>query len=182
MPRPSRIIVVLALAVALLATGQIVGAAGSRTHYVQAAHGEFAGRSWKLAIGGHHRQRCYLLSLSGRVNGGVGTCRGDRRPRDWSRLIGVSDLNDSATVELNVTTKRVRRMRLRVRHPRSNIKANWISTRTHRLSAKKAREAHVKRNFRFAVLHSRGSLCVAKVVLFDKAGGKLDGFAVPCEY
>jgi hypothetical protein len=153
------------------------------TNYVQVAHGQFAGRSWTLAIGGHRWQRCYRLWLQGRGNGGGSTCRPCRRPPDdWTRVIGDSDLNDSATVELDITRKKVRSMRLRIRHPHSHIKANWSHAKTHRMRPGEAREARVKRNFRFAVLHSRGTLCVTKVVLFGKSGARIDSFAVPCEY
>jgi hypothetical protein len=169
---------------AALAAALAVGAIGSTSQYVQVAHGQFAGRTWALKIGGRHGQRCYELSLQGHSGeNGVATCGPDRRPSDdWARLIGVSDLNDSATVELTIATKRVRTMRLRVRHPHSGIKAGWIHAKTHLMHAGEAREANVKRNFRFAVIHSRGNLCVTKVVLFDSAGDRIDHFAVPCEF
>ena len=123
------------------------------------------------------------MTLHGHLTGGSETCRPDRRPAgDWTRVIGGSDLNDSATVELDITRRKVRSMRLRTKHPHSQIKANWVRAKTHRMSAEEASEAHVKRNFRFAVLHSRGNLCVTKVILFDKSGDRIDRFGVPCEY
>ena len=93
-------------------------------------------------------------------------------------MIGTGD--DRSTVALTVTKRRVRRMRLRIRHRHSHIPANWVSARTHRLSARKAREAHVKRDFRFAVILARGRLCVTKVVLFDRSGARIKSFGRAC--
>jgi hypothetical protein len=184
MPQVGRILVVLSCVAAVLVTGQVVGATSSNPPYVHVAHGQFAGRFWSLAIAGRQGRRCYRLTLHSTSVQGIGvTCRADRRPPyDWTRLEGISDLNGSATVELDVTKKRVHSMRLRIRHPRSGIKAGWVRVATHRLTFAEAREAHVKRNFRFAVLHSRGNLCVTKVVLFDGSGDLIDRSSVPCEY
>ncbi len=184
MPRIGRLVVVLACVAAVLAAGQVVGATDSKPPYVHVAHGQFAGRSWSLAIAGRQERRCYRLTLHGSSVQGIGvTCRADRRPSyDWTRLEGISDLNDSATVELDVTKKRVHSMRLRIRHPRSGIKAGWVHVKTHRLTFAEAREAHVRRNFRFAVLRSRGNLCVTEVVLFNGSGARIDRSSVPCEY
>jgi hypothetical protein len=52
---------------------------------------------------------------------------------------------------------------------------------TRRISRGEARRAKVRRNFRFAVLHSRGTLCVKGVILFDRKGDRIDDRRVPCE-
>jgi hypothetical protein len=54
---------------------------------------------------------------------------------------------------------------------------------THLITAAQAAEAHLKRNFRFAVLSGRGpNLCVEKVRAFDRDDVLLEGISVPCEF
>ena len=96
--------------------------------------------------------------------------------------MGISDLNDSATVELDVTRNRVRSMRLRIGHPKSDRSSEWIRVRNRRITRRQAHKAGVSRNFRFAVLHSRGSLCVKEFVLFNRDGDRIDKQRVPCEF
>jgi len=168
---------------AVLASQAMAGDA-SESLKVTVAHGKFAHRSWSLAVRGRRHQRCYYLSLTGRSSStGTATCRSDRhRPPLWSRLVGIGDLNDSATVELNVTRNRVRSMRLRIGHPKSDRPSEWIHVRNRRITRAQAHKAGVRRNFRFKVLHSRGLLCVRKVVLFDRNGERIERYRVPCEF
>lgn len=156
----------------------------SQGRQVTLARGKFAHRSWSLVVKGRHHQSCYELDLTGRESAtGAATCSSDRnRPPKWSRLVGVSDLNDSATVELNVTQERVRSMRLRIGHPKSNRPSEWIRVHNRRITRRQAHKAGVTRNFRFAVLHSRGNLCVKEFVLFNRKGDRLDKQRVPCEF
>jgi hypothetical protein len=154
----------------------------SKGHEVIVARGEFANHTWSLAVQGRHRQRCYELELNGpSSSGATGTCRSDRhRPPLWSRLMGNSDEN--GTVELDITRNRVRSMRLRIGHPRSNRPSEWIHAKNRRITRRQAEKAGVRRNFRFAVLHSRGNLCVKQFVLFNKDGDRIDKQRVPCEF
>jgi hypothetical protein len=150
---------------------------------VTVARGKFAHRSWSLGVQGQHRQRCYELSLtSRRLSSTGGSCRPVRRPPNWSRLMGIADQNDSAMVELDITRKRVRSMRLRIGHPHSDRPSRWIRMHTRRMTRHQAHKAGVRRNFRFAVLHSRGLLCVKKVVLFDREDERIEKRRVPCEF
>jgi hypothetical protein len=176
------ILAVAGVAAAAVATGS-VAADASNGQQVTVAHGKFAHRTWSLGVQGSHHQRCYALTLEGRQeSGGGATCDPDRRPPLWSRVVGVSDLNDTATVELNVTRNRVRSMRLRIGHPKSDRPSEWIHVDNERMSRREARKAGVKRDFRFAVLHSRGNLCVKGFVLFDKDGDRISKQRVPCEF
>jgi len=181
MYRLGSILVLGSVLVAVILAGQAV-AGGSKAQHVTVARGKFANHSWSLAVKGRHRQRCYELSLTGESSSGAtGTCRPDRhRPPLWSRLMGNSDEN--GTVELDITRNRVRSMRLRIGHPRSDRPSEWIRVRNHRITRRQADKADVRRDFRFAVLHSRGTLCVKKVVLFNREGDRIDKQRVPCEF
>jgi hypothetical protein len=178
----SRIVaVVLCLATGLVAvTASAQG--NSKGHKVRVAAGTFAGRSWFVSLYGRGGRRCYALRLNGRqVSGGTGTCRADARvDSTWKPLFGVSD--DSATVMLALTSPRVRSLRLLTRHPQTTRPDNWIRVRSRRITRGQARRAHVKRNFRFVVLHSRGTLCVPEVVAFNGRGERIDKLSGPCEF
>ena len=54
--------------------------------------------------------------------------------------------------------------------------------RTNRMTRRQALRAGVRRNFRFVVLHYRGSLCVTRVVLFNRDGDRIEKQRVPCEF
>lgn len=95
--------------------------------------------------------------------------------------MGIGDNNESATVELDITRPRVRNMRLKIGHPRTNRKPEWIRVRNRRITRHQAEEANVRRNWRFAVLYSRGTLCVERVILFNRNDHKIDDQRVPCE-
>ena len=73
-------------------------------------------------------------------------------------------------------------MRLKIGYPRSNRPSEWIHVNNQRMTRREARKAGVKRDFRFAVLHSRGNLCVKEFVLFNKDGDRIDKQRVPCEF
>jgi hypothetical protein len=156
--------------------------AGGTSGKVTVARGTFPQHSWSLAVQGRRHQRCYELFLRGETSAGAtGTCRSDRhRPPLWSRLMGNSDEN--GTVELDVTRNRVRSMRMKIGHPKSDRPSEWIDVRNHRITRRQAHKAGVRRNFRFAVLHSRGNLCVKEFVLFNREGDRIKKQRVPCEF
>jgi hypothetical protein len=176
------------LGVVVSASAASDGASGTSTHYVRVGKGSFAGRSWAVAIAGPDHQRCFELSFHGKFSSSdAGSCQGPPRggrlgpPPIWSRILGGSDLNDSASVQLHMTQTRVRRLKLLVGHPGSGSGPTWVHIRTRRVSPVEARRAHLKDNFRFAVLHGLGALCVKKVVALDRAGRRIRSFGVSCE-
>jgi len=167
-----------AVLIAQAATGS---ASGDRR--VVVAQGRFANHYWSLAVEGRRHRRCYELKLRGNnvVIGGLGPCESDRhRPPLWRQVTGTSD--DHATVMLMVTRDRVRSMRLRIGHPHTDRSPTWIRVRARRITRHQAHEAGVRRNWRFAVLHSRGTLCVKQGVLFDRKGQRIKKQRVPCEF
>jgi hypothetical protein len=151
---------------------------------VRVAQGRVAHHYWALKVQGRHQRRCYELSLRSKsVVNAVGTCTSDRhRPPMWRRLVGATGGNNAATVELNITRTRVRKMRVRIGHPNTDRPPNWIRVHNRRITRREARKASVRRNFRFAVLHSRGTLCVKRVILFNREGHRIDDQRVPCEF
>jgi hypothetical protein len=169
--------------VAVSLAAQALAGDASTGKKVRVAQGRFAHRTWSLDVEGQRTQRCYELALNSSHESSVtGTCGPDRRPPLWSRVMGNSDLNDSATVELNVTRNRVRSMRLRIGHPKTNRPSEWIHVHNQRMTRHEAHRAGVRRDFRFAVLHSRGTLCVKGFVLFNREGDRIEKQRVPCEF
>jgi hypothetical protein len=169
----------LAVATGVLA-GQALAGDVSKGKQVTVAHGRFAHRTWSLAVQGRRKQRCYVLTFdSSHQSSATGTCDPDRRPPLWRRVMGNSDVNDSATVELDITRNRVRHMRLRIGHPRTNRPSEWIHVRNRRITRRQADKANVRRDWRFAVLHSRGTL--KRVILFNRKDHRIKDLRVPCE-
>jgi hypothetical protein len=166
----------------LLAAGLAVGASELKPPFVRVAHGQVAGHAWGLSMAERHSKRCYRLKLVGNTVQGISVgCASDRRPTsDWAEVTGMT--TEGTSVVLAITKKRVHSVRLRVRHPHSHIEPGWLRVNTHRLSFAEAREAEVKRNFRFAVFGSRGNLCVTKAVLFDGSGSPIKRLTTPCEW
>jgi hypothetical protein len=174
--------VLAAIGIGGLLAAAAVSATGSNPPFVRVAHGRVAGHSWGLSIAGRRSKRCFRLKLVGNTVQGISVdCQPDRRPvSDWMPVTGMT--TEGTTVLLAVTKKRVHSVRLRVRHPHSHIEPGWLRANTHRLSFAKAREAQVKRNFRFVVVGSRGNLCVTKAILFDGSGSPIMRLRTPCEY
>jgi hypothetical protein len=116
-------------------------------------------------------------------SGTVTYCEAGGRPPDlWQRRVGNAD--ESSAVELDITSPRVRKLELLLGHPgRHSRPSTWETVATRMMSPAQAAEAHLARNFRFAVLTGRGAnLCVEKVRSFDREGGLLESLSVPCEY
>lgn len=157
-------------------------AANEDTPGVEIAAGAVGSFPWALEIGGKGERRCYHASISGSVTLFSSRCMSDGPPRDdWTRVLGaaMSSDGDYGSIELNVTTSRVRELRLRV-HVRGEG-ARWIHTETESISAREARRARVQRNFRFAVIEAKERSCTSRVIAFDQAGTQLLNRSVPCE-
>jgi len=178
------LICITAAAVAAVAAvaGQAIAGDGGTGELVTVARGKVAHRAWSLAVQGRHHRRCYTLAMNGRSAGSAITaCRSDRhRPPLWNRLGGIT--SGKASVELDITRTRVRSMRVRIGHPRTNQPSEWIHVRPRRVTRSDADKANVRRNFRFAVLHTRGTLCVKQVILFNRKHHRIDRRRVPCEF
>jgi hypothetical protein len=174
------------LAVAMAALFSMAGGATGRseTSYVVVATGRVAGQTWQFAtVGRGSDSRCYRLSFEDLTYGEVTSCESVHRPMAvWRRVIGIAD--DSAAIELDVVAPNVRRLKLLVGHPgRHERPSEWQSMQTRLVSAGQAERANVDRQFRFAVLASRGSnLCVEEVRAFSGADHLLKRLEVPCEF
>jgi hypothetical protein len=182
MHRRASIVVWITAVVVIALAAQSQAGDGVTGRKVTVARGKFAHHTWSLAVKGRHHLRWYYLTLNGpSASGSSATRRSDRRrPPLWSRLMG--DADGDGAIELDVTRNRVRSMRLEIGHPKSNRPDEWIHVKTRRITRHQAHEASVRRNFRFAVLHSRGNLCVKRVILFNRDGDRIDEMRVPCEF
>jgi hypothetical protein len=169
-------------AVVITAVGLPASADVIPHNFVQVASGKVAGQTWKLGMArGPNHTRCFKLTTH---SGGVATCERDDLEGEWHQVTGTDVL--SASMELELTSSRVSRLKLFLRHPResgpSARPGTWRSITPRRLTTKQARETHLSRNFRFAVVTERGNLCVEKVRAFDHKGRLLEKLSLPCEY
>jgi hypothetical protein len=163
-------------------------AGGIPETFVPVAHGKFAGRTWSLGVASHNGRHCYSLDLHGLVLAKGGSCVPAALPEeDWRRVEGTSDENDSASVQLDVTSTRVRRLELLVgtggplQPGQHSVPPRWRSLPTRIITPAEAAEAHLERDFRFALLTGRGSFCVEGVRAFDSQGQLVEKLSVPCE-
>ena len=167
-----------AISLALLAASV---AADQSEGYVVAASGKVSGHRWTLEAGRRRGQRCFKLSLAAKTLGIATTCEMPATPpKLWSRVVGNSD--ETASVELDLTSPRVSRLKLLLGHP-GHGPSTWWAGSTRSLSKTQASEARLSADFRFAVLAGQGeNLCVKKVRAFDRDGHLLESMSVPCEY
>jgi hypothetical protein len=168
-----------------LTVGLVAGVASAQVDSqdsVQVAAGRFAGRTWSLSLANRHDRRCYDLHISnGQFGSTLRICTPDARVRRiWKPLYDSSD--GHSTIGLALTSPRVRSVRLLIGHPNSGRHDNWVHKQTRGITKRQVHRAHVKRNFRFVVLHSRGTLCERQVVAFDRKGQRIDKRRVPCEF
>jgi hypothetical protein len=180
---PKVLIVAAVLTLALSVLLATIAVADTPESYVPVASGKFAGRTWTLGAVGDGGRRCFALTLISRYSGTVTYCEADGRPPDlWQRRVGSAD--ESSAVELDITSSRVWKLELLLGHPgRHSRPSTWETVATRIISPAQAAEAHLGRNFRFAVHTGRGAnLCVEKVRAFDREGELLESRSVPCEY
>lgn len=137
-------------------------------------------------MGGSHGERCFQLRLAGGNWGRSKSAICDQRiPMhwQWQRVFGAGGRADRyPDVEVSISSLRVTRVNLFLAHPASSRPANWHSYELRSLDRAKARRAHVKRDFRYAVLTGRGTTCVKKVRAFDRTGELVEARSLPCEY
>ena len=182
--RVAALVVVLSFGVVLPSAGAL---AGPSPRFLPVASGRFLGRTWSLGIEKANDRRCYELSLGGRIGGGDSVCESNRQFNEpWSRRLGESDLNNSASVELDITSPQVRRLELLLGHPPAtprspHRKPTWLNVATREITGAQAAKAHVNKAFRFAIVAGAGNLCVEKVRAFDSSGRLLENITVPCE-
>lgn len=102
----------------------------------------------------------------------------------WRRIVGSGPLEPPpASIELDVTSLAVRRLKLVLGHPVDRIPDTRRTVWTRRLSAAKAREAGIRRDFRFAVYGSRTETqCVRRVVALSGDGRVLMRSNERCEF
>jgi hypothetical protein len=175
---------ILALLIAIC-TGLVAALAIADTpeSYVGVARGKVAGEQWTLGLASHRGRRCFALGLLGQFYGETSYCEAAGEPPElWQRRTGNAD--ERAAVEIDVTTPRVRKLKLLLGHPGGHpVRPTWETMPTRLITAAQAAEAHLKRNFRFAVPSGRGpNLCVEKVRAFDRNGVLLESISVPCEF
>ena len=160
--------------------------AAPSTRFLPVASGRFLGRTWSLGIGKSNDRRCYELSMRGRI----------RRKRFGMRIEStvqrtleptprrVRSQNNSTSVELDITSPRVRRLTLLLGHPPAmprspHRKPTWLTVATRAITVAQAAKAHVNKAFRFAIVAGAGSNCVEHVRAFDSSGQLLESIAVP---
>jgi hypothetical protein len=159
-----------------------IASAGTVGKFVRADEGEVDGVRWSVRMARQHGERCYdLFTLRGRWGGDGTVCGGGPRG-DWSRVLGDAGADGEPSIELNLTSPRVRTLNLLLGHPVSRKPARWEEFPTHVLNAKQARTSHMPRDFRFAVVTEVESACIEAVEARDRWGHVVLDEKVPCEF
>lgn len=175
-----------ALAATAIICGGVAGLANAASpeSYVQVATGRVAGDMWTLGIARQGRRRCFSLDLLGNGSTVTSSCESAAKPPEiWQRRTGLAD--ESASIELDLTQPRVRRLKLLLGHPggQPERRPSWTTVFPQLITSTEAADAHLSRDFRFAVLSGSGAnLCVEKVRAFDGRGRLIESISVPCEY
>jgi hypothetical protein len=97
-------------------------------------------------------------------------------------VLGDAGADGEPSVELDLTSPRIRTLRLLLGHPVSGKPATWQELRTRVLNRKQARISHLPRDFRFAVVTEIESACVEAVEGRDRWGHVVLDEKVPCEF
>lgn len=170
----------LAIVVSLVAGAVLAEALPGR--FVPIDEGRFASSTWSLAAGANGEERCFRLTLDGSGGWSQAKVCDQNIPQFhfWDPLFGSSE--DAATAVMSISAPQVWRVNLFLAHPGSGRKPNWHKFPMRLLSAEEAKRAHLKRDFRYAVLTGAGNLCVKKVRAFDRDGQLLEKRNSPCEY
>jgi hypothetical protein len=131
-----------------------------------------------------HGERCYRLATVRSSWGSDLRVCGREVPSKvtWRRVVGSSGDGRGASVELELTSPRVRSLRLLLGHPRGADEPTWERFNTRVLNAAQAEISHMPRDFRFAVVVEPHDFCVEAVEAFDRRGVLIEDEAVPCEY
>jgi hypothetical protein len=160
-----------------------IASAGTVGKFVRVDEGEVGGVLWSVRMARQHGERCYdLFTLRG-AWGGEGTVCGDSGPpSDWSHVLGDAGADGEPSIELNLTSPRIRTLNLLLGHPVSHRPPTWKEFPTHVLNAKQARISHMPRDFRFAVVTEVESACIEAVEGRDRWGHVVLSEEVPCEF
>jgi len=178
-----RVISVFLVLAALAISQTSIASAGTVGRFVRADEGEVGGVRWSLRMAQQHGERCYDLFTIRGTWGSDGTVCGGRDPRgDWSPVLGDAGADGEPSIELNLTSPRVRTLNLLLGHPVSHKPATWTEFRTHVLNPKQARISHMPRDFRFAVVTEVESACIEAVEARDRWGHVVLDEEVPCEF
>lgn len=163
----------------------VSGANAARGRVVMVERGSVAGQEWSLAVDRTGREmRCFRLMLGQGNWYSAAACEGyAQHPSTvWRRVTGIGD--ESVSVELDVVTPGVRRLKLLFGYPgRHPVRPSWQTSRTRALSRWQVRHAHVRRSGRYVVLSSdTRNLCVQRVIAYARTGRVLKRMRVPCEF
>lgn len=177
--RAVRGVVAAAGAVLLLGTGSAIALP---KRFVPVDSGRISGTVWELAMGATGKERCYRLTMDGR--GGwsqAKTCdQGIPQWHLWELEFGFSE--GAAAASVSISAPQVHRVNLLMANPGTGRRPNWHEFPMRILTERQARRAHLKRDFRYAVLTGVGDFCVKKVRAFGSRGQLLEKRNTVCEY
>jgi hypothetical protein len=178
-----RPLALIAAAIAVLVLVLVLGAGvalGSRgTHLTTVASGGTGPGRWKVAIGNNRSgEPCVRI---GSETGGLITC-GEEPESNWRRVAGFPAAGSRPWLEVDMTSPRVRVLRLLIGDPGSGRKPTWRRFSPALLTLEQAREARMPRDFRYVVVTEAGDACVEGVKGLDRRGRVLLDERVPCDY
>ena len=179
--------VAAALAVILITSLAATALAGTSGRYVSVASGTLGNTSWNVEMAQIRGERCYGVEAARLGSGSTSrVCGREGHARSvWRQVVGNGGDGRGASVELELTSARVRSLRLLLGHPGGpdgdSGDPAWRRFSTHALSRAEARISHMPRDFRFAVVVAPSDFCVEAMEAFDGQGKLIEKEAVPCE-
>jgi hypothetical protein len=148
--------------------------------FVEVASGHRDGVSWAVGMRRHGRQRCYEIASDRNEFSGYGSVCGRRGVEgDWSRVYGDGGEPDETALELNLTSPRVRTLRLTVHRIGAGTRQRSFHPKL--LSKRQSQLSGLPRDFRFVVIVEPREFCVEGVEALTQGGTVVADEAVPCE-
>jgi hypothetical protein len=170
------------LAVLAFMVGIAAAAVSNRggEEFVQVASGRSGGVPWAVGMMGHGGRRCYETSADreGRSEG-ASTCRREDLTSDWRRVIGNSGDRKQTSLELDLTSARVRTLRLSIHRIGAGTAIRSFHPKL--LTTRQSRLSGLPRDFRFVVIVEPREFCVEGVEALAQSGAVVADEAVPCE-
>jgi hypothetical protein len=171
---------VLGAGIATASPSRLASPHSDTNQIVKVASGRSFGVPWAVGMGRRGRQRCYAISADRNGWSGAGSiCSGRGVEGDWDQVYGDAGNGDETSVEIDLTSTRVRTLRLLVHQIDGETQHRSFHPKL--LSKRQSRLSGLPRDFRFVVIVEPREFCVEAFETRTHGGNVVDQETVPCE-